>query len=34
MDNHNCENLRLKDPNAIPTRGVLEQTLGDSYAAL
>jgi len=33
MDNHNRENLRLKDPNIIPTNEVLEQTLGNSYAA-
>jgi len=33
MDNHNLENLRLKDPNAAPTIEVLEQTLGNSYTA-
>jgi len=33
MDNHNRENLRLKDPGAVPTSEVLEQTLGGSYAA-
>ena len=33
MDNHNRENLRLKDPEAMPTSELLEQTLGDSYAA-
>jgi len=33
MDNHNHENLRLKDPEALPTGEVLAQTLGESYAA-
>jgi len=31
MNNH--ENLRLRDPEAAPTSEVLEQVLGDSYAA-
>jgi len=31
MDNH--EQLRLKEPEEVPTSAVLEQTLGDSYAA-
>jgi len=31
MNDH--EKLRLRDPEAMPTSEVLEQTLGDSYAA-
>lgn len=31
MDHH--ENLRLRDPEAMPTGEMLEQVLGDSYAA-
>ena len=30
---NNSENLRLRDPEIIPSDELLRQTLGDSYAA-
>ena len=32
MDSHNRENLRLKDPDVMPTSEILAQALGSSYA--